>query len=250
MRVAVLTRDGNDAVQGNRGVGRNFVITNELDDLGGAKTKFKNNVEALKLLHELEKSGRMATEEEQSILAKYVGWGGLSQALDDRKVNSTSWGSEVKEMLGLIDQGVITKEQYNEMKRSTQYAHYTSKEIIGAMYDAVRQFGFKGGRILDPAVGSGNFFGLLPDWAKGNKTSLVGVERDSLTVRVAKHLYQNANVNIKDFADFKARDGFFDIAIGNPPFSSNTKRYGQTRLRLHNYFFAKALDKVREGEYA
>jgi N12 class adenine-specific DNA methylase len=241
------TRDGNDAVQGNRGVGRNFVITNELDDLGGAKTKFKNNVEALKLLHELEKSGRVATEEEQSILAKYVGWGGLSQALDDRKVNSSNWGSEVKEMLGLIDQGIITKEQYDEMKRSTQYAHYTSKEIIGAMYDAIRQFGFKDGRILEPAVGSGNFFGLLPDWAKGNKTSLVGVERDSLTGRIAKHLYQNANVSIKDFADYKVPDGFFDIAIGNPPFSSNTKRYGQTRLRLHNYFFAKSLDKVREG---
>lgn len=228
--------------------GRDFVITTELDDLGGARTKFKGNVAALKLIQELEQSGRMANAEEQAQLARYVGWGGLAQAFDDR---NKDWQKEYAELRRLVDDGVITQSEYETMRQTTQYAHYTSKEIVDSMYSALTRMGFTGGRVLEPSMGTGNFFGLMPHAMTANSTR-TGVEMDAVTGKIAKHLYPNANVQIKPFQDYKVADGYFDAAIGNPPFSGEVKLpYGKGKqkrmLELHNYFFMQTLDKVRDG---
>lgn len=231
-----------------RSVKSNFVITNELDSFGSAKERYRGNIEAVQLLQKLKAEDRFASSEEQKVLARYVGWGGIVQAFGDINGNPTKgWEKEFAEMNQLVTDGVITKAEYNEMKESSLYAHYTSKTVIDAMYDAVRQLGFAGGRILEPSVGVGNFFGLLPtSIAKG--TTFTGVEKEPITGRIAQQLYQKANIEIKEYQDFDIPDGYFDLGIGNPPFHQTTFKYEDgNKYSLHNYFFVKTLDKVRDG---
>lgn len=222
-----------------------FVLTNELDELGGVKTKFRNNVKAIQLLRELEFSGRNASPSEQAVLAKYVGWGALAHAFDKAKVGTEEYDA----MRKLVDDDIISENEYAEMRKSTQYAHYTSEEVVTAMYDALRRMGFTGGRVLEPAMGSGNFFGFMPgDMTAASKRT--GIERDTITGGIAKLLYPNANIHVKGFQDYTIADGHFDVAIGNPPYGgkiSDPKYPAGVTARMHNYFFVKSLDKVRDG---
>lgn len=224
---------------------QDFVITDELNELGGPKTKFKNNVAAIRVLRQLQKESRKATPEEQAALAKYVGWGGLPQAFD--RFNR-EWEKEYKELRSLVDDGLITEEEYANARNTTRFAHYTSPQVIRAMYAAIRRLGFAKGRVLEPSMGTGNFFGLMPpDMIAGR----VGVEYDPLTGAIAQQLYQKANIQIKPFQQFAAADNTFDLVIGNPPYHkrkvTDDKRYASAQASLHNYFFLKSLDKVREG---
>ena len=218
---------------------RNFRITDDHLGEGGPKAKFRANMDAINLLHELEFDGRDATPEEQEILSRYVGWGGLSDAFDERKDN---WASEFKELYA-----ALTPEEYAAARASCLNAHYTSPTVIRAIYDAVGQMGFETGNILEPSMGVGNFFGLLPEAMQGSR--LYGVELDSITGRIAQKLYPEADIKVAGFQTTDRRD-FYDLCVGNVPFGDfkvNDKPYNKLGFSIHNYFFAKALDQVRPG---
>lgn len=208
--------------------------------VGGLKTKFRNNIEAIKTLKVIEEENRLATPEEQKILAKYVGWGGMAQAFD---INSTGWNSEYAELKALL-----TPEEYVSARASTPNAHYTSTTVIEGIYKAIESFGFKTGNILEPSMGVGNFFSMLPDSMKDSK--LYGVELDDISGRIANQLYQKADIKIQGFEENNYPDNFFDVAIGNVPFGDyklHDSKYDKHNFLIHDYFFAKALDKVRPG---
>ena len=218
----------------------NFRITDDAIGIGGAKEKFRNNMAAINLLHELEIENRLATPEEQGVLSRYVGWGGLSMAFDE---HNAAWAEEFKELYASL-----SPEEYRAAMESTLTAFYTPPVVIKAMYDALDRLGFSQGNILEPSCGTGNFFGLLPESMQNSK--LHGVEIDSLTGRIAKQLYQKANIAIEGFEKTNLPDDHFDVVIGNVPFGEirvNDSRYNAQKFLIHDYFFAKALDKVRAG---
>ena len=218
----------------------NYRITEDTLGVGGAKEKFRNNMAAINLLHELELENRLATPEEQEILSKYVGWGGLSMAFDE---NNAAWDDEFKELYASL-----SPEEYRAAMESTLTAFYTPPVVIKGMYEALERLGFSEGSILEPSCGTGNFFGLLPDTMAGSK--LHGVEIDPLTGKIAKQLYQKANIAVQGFEETKLPDDHFDVVIGNVPFGDfkvNDSRYNAQKFLIHDYFFAKALDKVRAG---
>ena len=222
----------------------NFHIAPETEKSDGkgfaAKEKFRQNVEAIRTLEKIEGENRIATPEEQEILAKYVGWGGLADAFDETKTN---WASEYQELKSLL-----SAEEYDSARESTLNAHYTSPVIIKAIYDAMERMGFSKGNILEPAMGIGNFFGMLPE--KMQESRLYGVELDGITGRIARQLYPNADVKITGFEKTDYPNDFFDVAIGNVPFGQYKvadRAYDKHNFLIHDYFFAKALDKVRPG---
>ena len=218
----------------------NFRITDDAIGIGGAKEKFCNNMAAINLLHELEIENRLATPEEQEVLSRYVGWGGLSMAFDE---HNAAWAEEFKELYASL-----SPEEYRAAMESTLTAFYTPPVVIKAMYDALDRLGFSQGNILEPSCGTGNFFGLLPESMQNSK--LHGVEIDSLTGRIAKQLYQKANIAIEGFEKTNLPDDHFDVVLGNVPFGEirvNDSRYNAQKFLIHDYFFAKALDKVRAG---
>lgn len=218
----------------------NFRIIDDAIGVGGAKEKFRNNMAAINLLHELEIENRLATPEEQEVLSRYVGWGGLSMAFDE---HNAAWAEEFKELYASL-----SPEEYRAAMESTLTAFYTPPVVIRAMYDALDRLGFSQGNILEPSCGTGNFFGLLPDSMQNSK--LHGVEIDSLTGRIAKQLYQKANIAIEGFEKTNLPDDHFDVVLGNVPFGEirvNDSRYNAQKFLIHDYFFAKALDKVRAG---
>lgn len=218
----------------------NFRINDDAIGVGGAKEKFRNNMAAINLLHELEIENRLATPEEQEVLSRYVGWGGLSMAFDE---HNAAWAEEFKELYASL-----SPEEYRAAMESTLTAFYTPPVVIKAMYDALDRLGFSQGNILEPSCGTGNFFGLLPESMQNSK--LHGVEIDSLTGRIAKQLYQKANIAIEGFEKTNLSDNHFDVVLGNVPFGEirvNDSRYNAQKFLIHDYFFAKALDKVRAG---
>ena len=218
----------------------NFRITDDHLGEGGARAKFKNNVAAIRTLQEIEFDNRLATPEEQEILSHYVGWGGLPQAFDE---NNEQWADEFIEL-----QTLLSTEEYEAAKATTLNAHYTSPTVIKAIYQAVENMGFRTGNVLEPSCGIGNFFGLVPESMKDSK--LFGVELDSITGRIAQQLYQQNSIAVQGYEDTELPDSFFDLAIGNVPFGSyslHDKRYDKHRFLIHDYFFAKTLDKVRPG---
>ena len=217
----------------------NFRITDDHLGEGGPKTKFRANMEAISTLKQIEAEGRNATPEEQETLSRYVGWGGLADAFDENKADWSKEYAELKEAL--------TPEEYTAARASTLNAHYTSPTVIRAIYDALGNMGFTTGNILEPACGVGNFFGCLPQDMSSSK--LYGVELDSVSGRIAKQLYPNANITVAGFETTDRRD-FYDVAIGNVPFGQyqvNDRAYNKLGFSIHNYFFAKALDQVRPG---
>ncbi len=217
----------------------NFQITDEHLGEGGAKLKYGRNIEVIRLLFSLEEEKRNATPEEQELLSQYVGWGGLADVFDS---NKTEWAKEYKELKALLPE-----REYEMARASTLNAHYTSPVVIRAVYDAVEQMGFESGNILEPALGIGNFFGMLPE--KMRNSRLYGVELDSISGRIAKQLYPHADITVAGFETTDRRD-FFDLAIGNVPFGNyrvSDKPYDKLGFSIHNYFFAKALDQVRPG---
>ena len=218
----------------------NFRINDDAIGVGGAKEKFRNNMAAINLLHELEIENRLATPEEQEVLSRYVGWGGLSMAFDE---HNAAWAEEFKELYASL-----SPEEYRAAMESTLTAFYTPPVVIKAMYDVLDRLGFSQGNILEPSCGTGNFFGLLPESMQNSK--LHGVEIDSLTGRIAKQLYQKANIAIEGFEKTNLPDDHFDVVLGNVPFGEirvNDSRYNAQKFLIHDYFFAKALDKVRAG---
>lgn len=218
----------------------NFRIIDDAIGVGGAKEKFRNNMAAINLLHELEIENRLASPEEQEVLSRYVGWGGLSMAFDE---HNAAWAEEFKELYASL-----SPEEYRAAMESTLTAFYTPPVVIKAMYDALDRLGFSQGNILEPSCGTGNFFGLLPESMQNSK--LHGVEIDSLTGRIAKQLYPKANIAIEGFEKTNLPDDHFDVVIGNVPFGEirvNDSRYNAQKFLIHDYFFAKALDKVRAG---
>ena len=217
----------------------NFCITDDNLGIGGAKAKFRANMAAINLLKELEFEGAQATPEQQEILSRYVGWGGLADAFDESKDN---WKDEFAELYA-----ALSPEEYAAARASTLNAHYTSPTVIKAIYEAVGNMGFQTGNILEPAMGVGNFFGLLPQEMQGSR--LYGVELDSITGRIAKQLYPKADITVAGFETTDRRD-FFDLAIGNVPFGQyqvNDRAYNKLGFSIHDYFFAKTLDQVRPG---
>ncbi|GKH56743.1 hypothetical protein CE91St58_41280 [Lachnospiraceae bacterium] len=217
----------------------NFCITDDNLGIGGAKAKFRANMAAINLLKELEFEGAQATPEQQEILSRYVGWGGLADAFDESKDN---WKDEFAELYT-----ALSPEEYAAARASTLNAHYTSPTVIKAIYEAVGNMGFQTGNILEPAMGVGNFFGLLPQEMQGSR--LYGVELDSITGRIAKQLYPKADITVAGFETTDRRD-FFDLAIGNVPFGQyqvNDRAYNKLGFSIHDYFFAKTLDQVRPG---
>jgi len=218
---------------------QNFRITDMRLGEGGAKTKYANNVAAIRTLQTIESEGRQATQEEQEVLSRYIGWGGISQAFD---VNHSGWAREYAELKDLL-----TESEYQSARASTLNAHYTNPAVIQAIYAAVENMGFTSGNILEPACGVGNFFGMLPESMESAR--LYGVELDSITGRIAKLLYPQAGITVAGFEKTDRRD-FFDLAIGNVPFGDykvSDKAYDKLNYRIHDYFFAKALDQVRPG---
>ena len=222
----------------------NFRIAPETEESAGkgfaAKEKFRQNVEAIRTLEKIEGENRIATRSEQEILAKYVGWGGLADAFDETKAN---WASEYQKLKSLL-----SAEEYDSARESTLNAHYTSPVIIKAIYDAMERMGFSKGNILEPAMGIGNFFGMLPE--NMQESRLYGVELDGITGRIARQLYPNADVKITGFEKTDYPNDFFDVAIGNVPFGQYKvadRAYDKHNFLIHDYFFAKALDKVRPG---
>lgn len=218
----------------------NYRITDDELGYGGAKAKYQMNVAAIRTLQTIESEHRLATPEEQEILSKYVGWGGVADAFDESKDN---WRTEYAELKGLL-----TESEYISARESTLNAHYTSPTVIKAIYECVANMGFTTGNVLEPACGIGNFFGLVPE-AMG-KSKLYGIELDSITGRIAKQLYQNANIAVQGYEDSSLPDSFFDLAVGNVPFGNygvSDKRYDKNHFMVHDYFFAKTLDKVRPG---
>ena len=223
--------------------GDNFTITDDTLGEGGAKRKFRNNVAAIQTLKLIESEHRQATPIEQQILSQYVGWGGLANAFDDTKQNWVAEYTELKELL--------TDSEYISARASTLDSFYTSPVIIDSIYKALDKFGFKGGNILEPAMGIGNFFGRMPDKLQRN-SKLYGVEIDSISGRIAKQLYPNADIQVKGFEKTNFQDDSFDVAVGNVPFgdfSVNDREY-DSKLKIHDYFFLKALDKVKVGGIA
>ena len=217
----------------------NFHITDEHLGEGGAKQKYARNIEAIKTLFRLEEEHRGASAEEQEVLAQYVGWGGLADAFDSDK---SSWASEYAELKGLL-----SEDEYAAARGSVLNAHYTSPTVIHAIYDAVEKMGFRSGNILEPSMGVGNFFGMLPDTMQDSR--LYGVELDSITGRIAKKLYPQADITVAGFETTDRRD-FYDLAVGNVPFGQyrvDDKAYNKLGFSIHNYFFAKAIDQVRPG---
>ena len=207
---------------------------------GGAKTRYKWNVEAIKLLKQIEAEGRLATAEEQKILSYYVGWGGLSEVFDEKNAN---WSKEFAELKELLSEG-----EYVAARATVNNAFYTSPEIASCMHQALVQFGFRGGNVLEPSMGVGNFFGSIPTSLQGS--NFYGVEIDSISGRIAKQLYQKANISIKGFEETSYPDNFFDVAIGNVPFGDYKlydPKYNKYNFRIHDYFLAKAIDQVRPG---
>ena len=218
---------------------QNFRITDDDLGAGGAKAKFQANLNAIQLLKHLEAEGLQASPEQQQVHSRYVGWGGLPDAFDASK---PSWASEYQEL-----KAALTPEEYTAARASTLNAHYTSPTVIRAIYEAVENMGFQTGNILEPSMGIGNFFGMLPENMRGSR--LYGVELDSITGRIAKQLYPNANITIAGFETTDRRD-FFDLAVGNVPFGQykvNDPAYNKLGFNIHNYFLAKALDQVRPG---
>lgn len=225
------------SVSANR---HNYHITDDALGVGGAKEKFRNNMAAIRLLHDLQIENRLATPEEQETLAKYVGWGGLSMAFDEKNV---SWANEYREL-----KSSLSDEEYRAAMESTLTAFYTPPVVIKAMYEALDRLGFSQGNILEPSCGTGNFLGLLPDSME--KSKLHGIEIDPLSGRIAKQLYQKASIAIEGFEDTKLPDNHFDVVLGNIPFGEfkvNDSRYNAQKFLIHDYFIAKALDKVRAG---
>ena len=217
----------------------NFHITDDNLGVGGPKQKFARNIEAIQTLRTLEQEHRGATAEEQQVLSQYVGWGGLADVFDPNKEN---WSAEYTQLKGLL-----TEEEYAAARSSVLNAHYTSPTVIRGIYDAVERMGFRSGNILEPSMGVGNFFGMLPDSMADNR--LYGVELDSITGRIAKKLYPQADITVAGFETTDRRD-FYDLAVGNVPFGQyrvNDKAYNKLGFSIHNYFFAKAIDQVRPG---
>ena len=217
----------------------NFHITDDHLGEGGAKQKYARNIEAIRTLFKLEEEHRGATAEEQQVLSQYVGWGGLADAFDPGK---DSWAKEYAELKGLL-----SEDEYSAARSSTLNAHYTSPTVIRGIYDAVERMGFRSGNILEPSMGVGNFFGMLPDTMQNSR--LYGVELDSITGRIAKKLYPQADITVAGFETTDRRD-FYDLAVGNVPFGQykvNDKAYNKLGFSIHNYFFAKAIDQVRPG---
>lgn len=218
----------------------NYHINDNLLGAGTPKEKVKRNIEAIKLLHKLEDENRLANSEEQNILSKYVGWGGLPDVFDESKTN---WSKEYYELKELL-----TDEEYKSARASTLTAFYTPPVVINAIYNTLKNMGVEQANILEPSCGIGNFLGMLPQEMKSSK--LYGVELDSISGKIAKQLYQKANIKIKGYEKSDFPDSFFDIAIGNVPFGDfkvNDKRYDKNNFLIHDYFFAKTLDKVRPG---
>ena len=217
----------------------NFRITDDHLGEGGAKQKYTRNIEAIRTLFKLEQEHRGATAEEQQVLSQYVGWGGLADAFDPGK---DSWAKEYAELKGLL-----SEDEYAAARSSTLNAHYTSPVVICSIYEAVEKMGFRSGNILEPSMGVGNFFGMLPDSMADSR--LYGVELDSITGRIAKMLYPQADVTVAGFETTDRRD-FYDLAVGNVPFGQykvNDKAFNKLGFSIHNYFFAKAIDQVRPG---
>ena len=217
----------------------NFRITDDHLGEGGAKQKYARNIEAIRTLFKLEQEHRGATAEEQQVLSQYVGWGGLADAFDPGK---DSWAKEYTELKNLL-----SEDEYTAARSSTLNAHYTSPTVIRGIYDAVERMGFRSGNILEPSMGVGNFFGMLPDTMQDSR--LYGVELDSITGRIAKMLYPQADITVAGFETTDRRD-FYDLAVGNVPFGQykvNDKAYNKLGFSIHNYFFAKAIDQVRPG---
>ncbi len=218
---------------------RNFRITDDHLGEGGAKVKYRANIEAIQLLKYLERNGFQASPEQQVKLSRYVGWGGIPEAFDE---NKPDWSKEYAELKALL-----TTEEYEAARGSTLNAHYTSPAVIRAIYEAVGSMGFEGGRILEPSMGVGNFFGLLPESMQGSQ--LHGVELDSITGRIAKQLYPEADITVAGF-ETTSRPGFYDLAVGNVPFGQyqvHDPEYDRLGFSIHNYFAAKMLDQVRPG---
>ena len=231
-----------DAVEPERStleLAGNFHITDDDLGVGGPKQKFARNIEAIRTLFKLEEEHRGATAEEQQVLSQYVGWGGLADAFDPNKENWSAEYTQLKELL--------FKDEYAAARASTLNAHYTSPTVIRGIYDAVERMGFRSGNILEPSMGVGNFFGMLPDTMQDSR--LYGVELDSITGRIAKKLYPQADITVAGFETTDRRD-FYDLAVGNVPFGNykvNDKAYNKLGFSIHNYFFAKAIDQVRPG---
>ena len=231
-----------DAVEPERStleLAGNFHITDDDLGVGGPKQKFARNIEAIRTLFRLEAEHRGATAEEQQVLSQYVGWGGLADAFDPGK---DSWAKEYAEL-----QGLLSEDEYSAARSSTLNAHYTSPTVIRGIYDAVERMGFRSGNILEPSMGVGNFFGMLPTSMADSR--LYGVELDSITGRIAKKLYPQADITVAGFETTDRRD-FYDLAVGNVPFGQykvNDKAYNKLGFSIHNYFFAKAIDQVRPG---
>ena len=231
-----------DAVEPERStleLAGNFHITDDDLGVGGPKQKFARNIEAIRTLFQLEEEHRGATAEEQQVLSQYVGWGGLADTFDPSK---DSWAKEYAELKGLL-----SEDEYAAARSSTLNAHYTSPVVIRSIYDAVEKMGFQSGNILEPSMGVGNFFGMLPDSMADSR--LYGVELDSVTGRIAKKLYPQADITVAGFETTDRRD-FYDLAVGNVPFGQykvNDKAYNKLGFSIHNYFFAKAIDQVRPG---
>lgn len=217
----------------------NYRITDDHLGEGGQKTKFENNMRAIRTLKTLEKEHRPASPEDQEVLSQYVGWGGIPQAFDER---NTAWEDEYREL-----KAALTPEEYEMARASTLNAHYTSPTVIQAIYSAVEQMGFRTGNILEPSCGVGNFFGLLPESMHNSR--LYGVELDSITGRIAQYLYPQANIAVTGFENTDRKD-FFDLAVGNVPFGAykvSDRQFDRYNFLIHDYFFAKALDQVRPG---
>ena len=231
-----------DAVEPERStleLAGNFHITDDDLGVGGPKQKFARNIEAIRTLFKLEEEHRGATAEEQQVLSQYVGWGGLADAFDP---NKDGWAKEYAELKGLL-----SEDEYSAARSSTLNAHYTSPTVIRGIYDAVERMGFQSGNILEPSMGVGNFFGMLPDSMAGSR--LYGVELDSITGRIAQKLYPQADITVAGFETTDRRD-FYDLAVGNVPFGQykvNDKAYNKLGFSIHNYFFAKAIDQIRPG---
>ena len=228
------------AAQTDKSNAANFHITDDALGIGNTKEKFKRNIEAIRTLEKIESEKRIATPEEQKVLSQYVGWGGLADAFDESK---SAWAGEYQELKSLL-----SDTEYASARESTLNAHYTSPTIIRSIYEALDNMGFEKGNVLEPAMGIGNFFGMLPEKMQGSR--LYGVELDGITGRIAKQLYPKANIKISGFEKTDYPNDFFDVAIGNVPFGQykvSDRQYDKNNFLIHDYFFAKTLDKVRPG---
>ena len=218
----------------------NFQISDDHLGEGSPKEKFRRNLAAIVLLNRIESENRYATAEEQQVLSQYIGWGGLADAFDESKPN---WSEEYQQL-----KAALSPDEYRMARESTLNAHYTSPVIIRQIYSALERMGFSKGNVLEPAMGVGNFLGMMPDSMK--ESNLYGVELDSISGRIAKQLYPHANIQICGFEKTTYPDNFFDLAIGNVPFGQYKvvdKKYDRNKFLIHDYFFAKTLDKVRPG---